>query len=128
MVPDGMTSRVHAFEAREGGAFRISLTYDDATSTGKTGDHTDTFHGHFTRLVQGECVEQTIEFETADRSMQGQMSVSYHLVDVEGGTEVQAVHAGLPPGVSAADNETGWRMSLGKLARLVEAETMANAR
>jgi uncharacterized protein YndB with AHSA1/START domain len=26
MVPAGMTSHVHAFEPREGGAFRISLT------------------------------------------------------------------------------------------------------
>ncbi|MGH8806174.1 MAG: SRPBCC domain-containing protein, partial [Polaromonas sp.] len=28
MVPTGMTSHVHAFDAREGGSFRISLTYD----------------------------------------------------------------------------------------------------
>jgi len=28
MVPDGMRSQVHVFEPREGGAFRISLTYD----------------------------------------------------------------------------------------------------
>jgi hypothetical protein len=27
-VPDGMTCHVHAFDAREGGSFRISLTYD----------------------------------------------------------------------------------------------------
>ena len=36
MVPDGMTSEVHAFEAREGGSFRISLTYDSPGATGKT--------------------------------------------------------------------------------------------
>ena len=35
-VPDGMTCHVHAFEAREGGAFRISLTYDEPTGSGKT--------------------------------------------------------------------------------------------
>jgi hypothetical protein len=29
-VPAGMTGRVHWFGAREGGAFRISLTYDAA--------------------------------------------------------------------------------------------------
>jgi uncharacterized protein YndB with AHSA1/START domain len=27
-VPDGMTCCVHEFDAREGGSFRISLTYD----------------------------------------------------------------------------------------------------
>jgi uncharacterized protein YndB with AHSA1/START domain len=36
MVPTGMTSHVHAFDAREGGSFRISLTYDAPTGAGKT--------------------------------------------------------------------------------------------
>jgi hypothetical protein len=30
------------------------------------------------------------------------------------------VHDGLPPGLSPADNETGWRESLGRLAALLE--------
>jgi len=42
MVPIGMTSHVHAFDAREGGLFRVSLTYDAPSSTGKTTAHTDT--------------------------------------------------------------------------------------
>ena len=41
-VPDGMTSHVHEFEAREGGSFRVSLTYDMPTDTGKSTEHTDT--------------------------------------------------------------------------------------
>jgi hypothetical protein len=39
----------------------------------------------------------------------------------EGGTEVIAAHDGLPGGVPTVDNEAGWRMSLAKLAALVEA-------
>jgi Activator of Hsp90 ATPase homolog 1-like protein len=35
-VPDGMTCHVHAFDTSEGGSFRISLTYDAPTETGKT--------------------------------------------------------------------------------------------
>jgi hypothetical protein len=31
-----------------------------------------------------------------------------------------AVHDGLPAGLSPADNETGWRMALAKLAALAE--------
>jgi uncharacterized protein YndB with AHSA1/START domain len=30
-VPTGMTSHVHAFDARKGGSFRIALTYDEPT-------------------------------------------------------------------------------------------------
>ncbi len=37
-----------------------------------------------------------------------------------GEPERVGVHEGLPPGLSVADNELGWRMSLGKLAALVE--------
>lgn len=33
-VPDGMRCKVHAFDAREGGTIRVSLTYDDPTATG----------------------------------------------------------------------------------------------
>lgn len=120
MVPSGMTSHVHAFEAREGGAFRISLTYDAPTGTGKTSAHTDTYHGRFVRLVPNEQVVEVMEFETSDPAMQGEMTVTITLSDAQGGTDVLGVHDGLPPGVSPADNETGWRMALDKLAALVE--------
>jgi uncharacterized protein YndB with AHSA1/START domain len=48
------------------------------------------------------------------------MTITITLCDEEGGTRVDAVHDGVPPGVPAADNETGWRMALAKLAALVE--------
>lgn len=41
-----MTSAVHEFDAREGGSFRVSLTYDAPEATGKTTAHTDTYHGY----------------------------------------------------------------------------------
>jgi uncharacterized protein YndB with AHSA1/START domain len=121
MVPDGMTSAVHAFDAREGGAFRISLTYEAPTGAGKTSAQTDTFHGRFEKLLPDEQMVQSVEFETDDPAMQGVMRTSYTLSDVAGGTEIVGVHENLPPGLSAAANETGWRMSLQKLAALVEA-------
>ena len=120
-VPTGMTSHVHAFDPREGGSFRISLTYDAPTGTGKTTAHTDTYHGHFVKLVKNEQVVEVVEFETTDPTMQGEMTITTTLADADGGTEVTAVHEGLPRGLSPADNETGWRMSLEKLAALVEA-------
>ena len=123
MVPDGMTSHVHAFDAREGGSFRISLTYDEPGGAGKTTAHTDTYHGRFARLVPGQRVAQTMEFETDDPAMRGEMKVTYTLTDAGGGTDVLAVHDDVPPGVSPADNEIGWRMSLDKLAAYVEARS-----
>ena len=121
MVPTGMTSHVHSFDAREGGAFRISLTYDAPTGTGKTTAQTDTYHGHFVKLVMNEQVVEVVEFETTDPALRGEMTITITLADAEGGTDVVAVHDGLPRGVPPADNETGWRSSLAKLAALVEA-------
>jgi uncharacterized protein YndB with AHSA1/START domain len=120
-VPTGMTGHVHAFDGREGGWFRISLTYDEPTGTGKTTAHTDTYHGRFVTLVPDERVVEVMEFETADAAMRGEMTVTFTLTDAGGGTDVLAVHDHLPPGVSAADNATGWRMALDKLAAFVEA-------
>jgi hypothetical protein len=64
-------------------------------------------------------VAEVIEFETYHPAMQGEMMVTMGSADAEGGTELVAMHADLPPGVPPADDEIGWRMSLGKLARLV---------
>jgi uncharacterized protein YndB with AHSA1/START domain len=120
MMPDGMTSNVHRFDARVGGGYRISLTYDAPTSTGKTSAHTDTFHGTFVELVPDTCVVEQVEFETQDPAMQGTQTVTYELVDRDGGTDVTGTHDDLPPGIPPADNELGWRMSLAKLAARVE--------
>jgi uncharacterized protein YndB with AHSA1/START domain len=121
MVPNGMTSHVHAFDPREGGSFRISLTYDTPTGTGKTNAHTDTFHGRFVRLLTNERVVEVVEFETTDPALRGEMTITIALADADGGTDILAEHDGLPRGLSTADNEVGWRMSLAKLAALVEA-------
>jgi uncharacterized protein YndB with AHSA1/START domain len=120
MVPTGMTSHVHAFDAREGGTFRISLTYDAPTGTGKTTAQTDTFHGRFVKLVPDEQVVQAIELESNDPAMQGEMTVTMTLVEADGGTDLVASHDDVPRGVSPEDNQLGWRLSLGKLAALVE--------
>ena len=119
-VPDGMTCHVHEFEAREGGSIRVSLTYDEPTGTGKTTSHSDTYHGRFVKLVPNEQVVEVDEFETTDPALQGEMTITITLADADGGTDLLAVHAGLPRAVSAADNETGWQMALAKLAALVE--------
>jgi uncharacterized protein YndB with AHSA1/START domain len=119
-VPGGMHSHVHEFDAREGGFFRISLTYEAPGRPGKSGPQTDTFHGHFARLVPDEQVVEVLEFETADPALASTMTLTTTLTDAAGGTDVVVVHEGIPDGVPAADNEMGTRMALASLARLVE--------
>jgi len=120
-VPAGMSSHVHEFDAREGGSFRVSLTYDAPTGTGKSASHTDTYRGHFVKLVPDEQVVEVFEFETADPELRGEMTMTTTLTDADGGTDVLVVHEGVPDKVPPADNETGTRMALAKLAKLTEA-------
>lgn len=120
-VPTGMRSHVHAFDPVEGGSFRISLTYDAPTGAGKTTAHTDAYHGRFVKLVTNQLVVEEVEFETTDPALRGAMTITTTLADADGGTDVLALHEGLPPGLSTADNEAGWQEALSKLAALVEA-------
>ncbi len=65
--------------------------------------------------------EQVVEFEMSDPALRGEMTFTIMPTDADGGTDILAVHDGLPPGLSTTDNEIGWRMALAKLAALVEA-------
>ncbi len=120
-VPAGMSSQVHEFDAREGGTFRISLIYDAPSPAGKSASHTDTYHGHFVKLVPNEQVVEVFEFETADPAFRDTMTMTTTLTEADGGTDIVVVHEGIPDSVPAADNEMGTRMALANLAKFVEA-------
>jgi uncharacterized protein YndB with AHSA1/START domain len=118
--PTGMTCEVHTFEPREGGAIRVSLTYVAADRTGKTSGRTDTYHGRFVRLVPNELVVEVDEFETDDPELRGEMTMTIELADADGGTELVAVHEGLPDAVPPEQNEAGWTEALDRLSALLE--------
>ena len=119
-VPDDMTARVEEWEPVEGGRFRVSLTYRSENRTGKTEGATDTYAGQFARLVPDEQVVEELRFETADPDLAAPMTMTFTLREVDGGTEVELLHQGLPDAVPPEDNATGTRMALDKLAAHVE--------
>jgi len=119
-VPAGMTSQVHQFDPREGGAFRVSLTYDAPGRAGKSASRTDTYRGHFAKLIPDRQVVEVFEFETDDPALRGIMTMTTTLTDADGGTDILVVHDRIPASVPAADNETGTRMALANLAAFVE--------
>jgi uncharacterized protein YndB with AHSA1/START domain len=121
-VPDGMRGTVHELDPRVGGRIRVSLTYDDPAAAGKTDGATDTYAGVFTELVPGERVVEVVTFETDDPALATPITTTTVLRDARdgsGGTEVEMRLDGVPDAVPPADNETGTRMALAKLARLV---------
>ena len=119
--PAGMTCEVHRFDAVEGGTLRVSLTYDDDGGVGKTTGRTDTYTGRFVRLVPDELVVEADAFETNDPGLAGEMLMTVRLRDSpDGGTDLDAVHEGLPPGIAPEQNRLGWEQALDRLAALLE--------
>ena len=120
-VPASMTCEVHAFDAREGGRLRISLTYEAPDAVGKTTAHTDTYHGRFERLVPHELVVEVDEFETSDPDLEGEMTITVSLSDAPttpAAPTWSPCTKDVPRGVSPDDNALGWRESLDRLAAL----------
>lgn len=121
-VPDGMTGHVHAFDPREGGVLRVSLTYDLSTGTGKTSAHTDTYHGRFVTLIPDERIVEVDEFVTEDPALRGEMRITITLAEQRERTYLTVLHEGVPDSISPAANEEGWRMALAKLAGILEGD------
>jgi uncharacterized protein YndB with AHSA1/START domain len=122
LPPAGMKGRVHEFDAREGGAYRMSLTYveSDHSPRGKTSDHTDVVRGQFAELIPHERIVQQVEFESKDPAFAGPMTITWSLVDVPGGTEVTVLCENAPEGIRPNDHEVGIRSTLENLAAFTE--------
>ncbi len=121
-VPDTMKGHMHVFDAREGGTFRMSLTYQDPKRSpgGKTSEDTDTFQGRFIELVPDEKIVEVIEFESQDPRFAGEMTITTRLTDTDEGTEITVLCQDIPAGIRPEDNEMGSQQSLQKLAALIE--------
>jgi uncharacterized protein YndB with AHSA1/START domain/uncharacterized protein YciI len=119
-TPHDMTCVVHEFDAREGGAFRVSLTYATARRLGKTSGATDTYGGRFQQLIPDTMVREVVEFASDDPALRGALVATTTLADAQGGTDVVLTHEGVPAAVRLEDDELGCTMALEQLARLVE--------
>ncbi|MFC4337636.1 SRPBCC domain-containing protein [Salininema proteolyticum] len=124
---EGMSSTVHVFDPRAGGAFRISLTYADEGQKGKSEAHTDTYRGTFLALVPDVEVVEEFSFETGDDALRGTMTMTTSLEPVAGGTEVTILHENVPDAIPPEQNDQGMTMALDNLARLVEEPQGPNA-
>ncbi len=121
-APDNMTGRMHAFDPRAGGTYRMSLTYRDPRQSpgGKTSDDTDTFEGRFVELVPDRKIVEAVTFDSRNPAFAGEMKITTTLADADGGTEITLLCQDIPAGIRPEDNETGTTQSLRKLAALLE--------
>src|SRR3954464_11464848 len=111
LPPGGFTCKVHHFEPKVGGTFRMSFT-------NFTTGHGHSFGGTYLELVPGEKLRYTDKFD--DPNLPGEMTVTVLLKKVLCGTEVNIEQAGVPAVIPAEMCYLGWQESLVNLAMLVE--------
>ena len=113
LPPDGFTAKVHHFEAKVGGSYKVSFT-NFGTGNGHS------FGGTFLELVPNERIRHTDKFD--DANLPGEMQTTITLKKVFCGTELNVVQEGIPAMIPAEACYLGWQESLALLAQLVEAE------
>jgi uncharacterized protein YndB with AHSA1/START domain len=122
LPPAEMTGKIHEFDARVGGGYRMSLFYppDERAHRGKTSDREDMVDVRFVELTPARWIVEAVSFVTTDPALSGEMTMTATFDEVTGGTEVTLLFENLPPGLRAEDNEAGARLSLEQLARRLE--------
>ena len=113
LPPNGFTCKVHAFDPRVGGKYRMTFT-NFTTGNGHS------FGGVFKELVPNERVSYSDAFE--DSNLPGEMTTTVTLKAVSVGTELQIVQEGIPDAIPEEACYLGWQESLVLLGKLVEPE------
>lgn len=113
LPPYGFTCKVHHFEAKAGGRYRMSFTN---FTTGQS----HAWGGQILELVPNERIRYTDTFE--DASLPGEMTVTITLRQTPFGTELNVVQEGIPEAIPTEMCTLGWQESLEQLAKLVEPE------
>lgn len=106
---------------REGGSFRLVLTYEDASSApGKTSADSDVSEVRISKLVPGERLVEEVDFESDDPAFKGTMRMEWTLRSTEEGTDVEIVARNVPDGIRARDHAEGLTSSLANLSAHLE--------
>jgi len=111
LPPHGFTARMHQFDPKVGGAFKMSFT-------NFTTGHAHSFGGNYLELVPHERLRYTDKFD--DPNLPGELQVTVLLKPVSCGTEVNIEQTGVPAVIPAEMCYLGWQESLSQLAQLVE--------
>jgi uncharacterized protein YndB with AHSA1/START domain len=113
LPPDGFTGKVHQFEAKVGGTYKMSFT-----NFGNGKGHS--FGGKFLELLPNELIRHSDYFD--DPNLPGEMQTTVALKAVLVGTELSISQEGIPTPIPLEACYLGWQQSLSLLARLVEVD------
>ncbi|MCU0633772.1 MAG: SRPBCC domain-containing protein [Gemmatimonadaceae bacterium] len=121
LPPHGMTGEMLHFDFREGGSYRMRLTYAPPEhGRGKSSSDADDVTVRLTTLEDGRRIEQAVTFESTDPAFAGVMRMTWSFTSQGDGTLVTVRAEEVPSGISAEDHAAGLRASLATLADFVD--------
>lgn len=121
LPPKGMSARIDEFDAKEGGVYRLTLTYEtDHSNAGKTSENEDVSRGKFLELVPDTKIVLAGKFDSEDPAFSGEMIQTWYLEAVREGTKVTIICEHVPEGIRKEDHDDGLSSSLENLAEYVE--------
>ena len=123
LPPEGMTGEMLHFDFRDGGSYRMRLTYrEPLEGGGKSSEDSDEVEVRLTRLEEGQTIEQEVTFESDDPAFAGVMRMTWSFLPEEAGTRVTIRAEDVPDGIRPDDHQAGLDSSLENLARFVGEE------
>ena len=122
LPPAAMTGALHAFDARVGGGYEMSLYYppEERSFRGKTAEREDRVAVRFVELAPPHRLVEAVRFVSDDPAFGGEMTLTVTIEAHAEGSAVTLAFDDLPPGLRPEDNDAGARLSLAQLAQLVE--------
>lgn len=123
LPPGNMTGTMLHFDFRQGGSYRMRLTYaEPQQGRGKTSEDYDEIEACLTKLEDGRKIEQEIHFDSEDPSFSGVMRMIWTFQSQNEGTLVTIQAENVPEGIRREDHVVGLNSTLENLARFVEDE------
>lgn len=111
LPPYGFICKVHHFEFKEKGSYKMSFT-NFTTGNGHS------FGGEYVEIKPNEIIKYTDKFD--DPNLPGEMVTTVQFKKVICGTELNIRQEGIPAVIPTEMCYLGWQESLDKLKRLVE--------
>lgn len=119
LPPTGMSGRFTWFDVRPGGGYRMTLTYDDESTLGKSGENTDVVEVRFVSVDEPRRLVEEADFVSDDPDLAGTMTMTWSLEPVDDGTLVIITATDVPDGISSQDHATAFASTLSNLDEYV---------
>ncbi len=121
IAPGNMVAKMLHFDFREGGSYRMRLTFTDPQQgRGKTSEDSDEVEVKIAKLEYGRRIEQEITFQSGDPAFSGIMRMIWTFEPEKNQTIVTIQATNVPKGIRPDDHEAGMKSSLDNLAAFVE--------